>query len=372
MVESPEDPWIFAPFAADPAQSSLASQSGHSGAVTPSTARKDVVVGAAAHEEPVPEQASHDAWHEDTAARPAEVDAEMMDAPGIDDASNDAVERIAANNFKSEDMETSSSEFVPRKASVAFSRAGAQTNGESWNEKSMQVGALGMRNDVKNDDDDEGGLNGGAAPPKNGQAFLPLQSADGQAAEQQDDRERDGDHDGKELQDRDEATSTTRQSTPEQPRRMTTRAQANAATTTNQRSPSPAISEAASSIPPPHPLFLIPDSVRANVNFGLPPNEADETRRLLWSYIQKQEETVRGFEHMLDSLLKACRMREDVLDWCKAEGHLGEMSDGEDWYDCEKWGLAEGEDLKKGADEDEVEAVDDGRATGKRGRGRRA
>lgn len=75
---------------------------------------------------------------------------------------------------------------------------------------------------------------------------------------------------------------------------------------------------------------------------------------------------------MHESLLRACRMKEDVLEWCKAEGHVGEMSDGEDWYDHEKWGLAEGEDLKKGADEDEIEAVDESRATGKRGRGRRA
>lgn len=78
---------------------------------------------------------------------------------------------------------------------------------------------------------------------------------------------------------------------------------------------------------------------------------------------------MRGFEHMLESLLRACRMKDDVFEWCKAEGHVGEMSDGEDWYDREKWGLAEGEDLKKGADEDEAE-VDEGRTT-KRGRGRR-
>jgi hypothetical protein len=72
-------------------------------------------------------------------------------------------------------------------------------------------------------------------------------------------------------------------------------------------------------------------------------------------------------------LLKAYRMKEEVWEWCKADGHVGEMSDGEDWYDRERWSLAEGEDLKKGADEDEAEgAADEGRATGKRGRGRRA
>lgn len=65
-------------------------------------------------------------------------------------------------------------------------------------------------------------------------------------------------------------------------------------------------------------------------------------------------------------------MQEDVFEWCKAEGHVGELSDGEDWYDPEKWGLAEGEELKKGVDEDEIETVEESRATGKRGRGRRA
>lgn len=164
-------------------------------------------------------------------------------------------------------------------------------------------------------------------------------------------------------------------SPPAPPRRMTTRAQATTANSQeggfSNRSVSP-FSDPLNSLPAPHPLFLVPDSIRPDANYGLPPNEAEETRRLLWSYIQKQEETVRGFEHMLESLLRACRMKEDVLEWCKAEGHVGEMSDGEDWYERETWGLAPGEDLKKGADEDEIETVDDSRATGKRGRGRRA
>lgn len=159
-------------------------------------------------------------------------------------------------------------------------------------------------------------------------------------------------------------------------RRMATRAWANTSNSQQEdgfshRSLTPS-NDPFNGLPTLHPLFLVPDSTRPDPNYGLPPNEAEETRRLLWSYIQKQEETVRGFEHMLESLLRACRMKEDVLEWCKAEGHVGEMSDGEDWYDREKWGLAEGEDLKKGADEDEIEAVDESRATGKRGRGRRA
>lgn len=155
---------------------------------------------------------------------------------------------------------------------------------------------------------------------------------------------------------------------PTPPRRMTTRARANA--TQDAGSPT-STTDTASTLPTPHPLFLIPEGVLPDANFGLPAAEAEETRRLLWSYIQKQEETVRGFEHMLDTLLRACHMKADVLEWCKAEGHVGEMSDGEDWYDREKWGLGEGEDLKKGTDEDEVETVDERQTTAKRGRGRR-
>ncbi|KAJ5684783.1 uncharacterized protein N7477_001128 [Penicillium maclennaniae] len=155
---------------------------------------------------------------------------------------------------------------------------------------------------------------------------------------------------------------------PTPPRRMTTRARANA----NQDAGSPtSTADTASTLPTPHPLFLVPEGVRPDANFGLPAAEAEDTRRLLWSYIQKQEETVRGFEHMLDSLLRACHMKANVLEWCKAEGHVGEMSDGEDWYDREKWGLGEGEDLKKGTDEDEVETIDERQTTAKRGRGRR-
>lgn len=164
-------------------------------------------------------------------------------------------------------------------------------------------------------------------------------------------------------------------SSPEPPRRMTTRAQANAstsnengATTSSSRYLSP---DAATQLSTAHPMFLVSNDIRPDKDFGLPPNEAEDTRRLLWSYIQKQEETVRGFTYMLNSLLQADHLKEDVFEWCKAEGHIGEMSDGEDWYDREKWGLAEGEDLKKGADDDEVEtAVVEERTTGKRGRRR--
>lgn len=165
-------------------------------------------------------------------------------------------------------------------------------------------------------------------------------------------------------------------SSPEPPRRMTTRARANASTGgenegtigSSSRYTSPgAITNSSTA----HPLFLLSDNIRPDKDFGLPPNEAEDTRRLLWSYIQKQEETVRGFTYMLKSLLRAEQLKENVFDWCKAEGHIGEMSDGEDWYDREKWGFTDGEDLKKGADDDDAEnAVTEERTTGKRGRRR--
>ncbi|KAL1957870.1 hypothetical protein VTO42DRAFT_5435 [Malbranchea cinnamomea] len=170
------------------------------------------------------------------------------------------------------------------------------------------------------------------------------------------------------------------EASPAPPRRMTTRAQANQATSQLQQGPTqpstPSLSgtvQSASDLDSlllePHPLFLLPPSLRINRSCGVPPQEADETRHVLWAYIQKQEVTVRLLTETLEMLRRAHRLKEEVWEWCKAEGHVGEMSDGEDWYDREKWGLKPNEDLRKGADEDEVE-VDESRA-GKRGRGRR-
>lgn len=115
-----------------------------------------------------------------------------------------------------------------------------------------------------------------------------------------------------------------------------------------------------------HPLYAAPRPPLDRA-CGLPQPEADEMRRALWSFIQKQEETVRGFEKMLTMLLKSNRMKDDVWEWCKAEAHLGELSDGEDWPEYERWGLQVG-DLKKGADSDDE--VPEEKST-KRGRGRR-
>ncbi|KAM5445408.1 hypothetical protein MaudCBS49596_007551 [Microsporum audouinii] len=164
------------------------------------------------------------------------------------------------------------------------------------------------------------------------------------------------------------------------PRRMTTRAQVSASQNINshdringEQLPSNALTNENNVALEVDPVFKLPRiAAHEERNCGLSQSEADETRRMLWAYIQKQGESVRLFTEMLKMLRKSHRMKEEVWEWCKAEAHIGEMSDGEDWYDKERWGLAEGEDLRKGADEEETEGLDEGRPTGKRGRGRRA
>jgi len=104
-----------------------------------------------------------------------------------------------------------------------------------------------------------------------------------------------------------------------------------------------------------HPLFLAPRSSRPDRDQGLPDQEAEDVRRLLQLYVQKQEEVCRGAKKLYEGLLRADRYRRTVLAWSKAEAHRGELSDGEDWYDRDEWGLAE--DLKKGHDEEEEEAA---------------
>lgn len=103
-----------------------------------------------------------------------------------------------------------------------------------------------------------------------------------------------------------------------------------------------------------HPLFRLPEAAHPERDLSLPEQEAEEVRRLLLLYVQKQEEICRGTNRLYEGLLKADRFRRTVWQWAKAEAHCGpnrDMSDGEDWYDKEEWGLTE--DLKKG--EDEVE-----------------
>lgn len=107
-----------------------------------------------------------------------------------------------------------------------------------------------------------------------------------------------------------------------------------------------------------HPIFLAPKAAHPDRDLGLPEQEAEDVRRLLQLYAQKQEEVCRGARKLYEGLLKADRLRKTVLAWSKAEAHCGpnrDMSDGEDWYDQEEWGLTE--DLKKGQDEEEEDTT---------------
>ncbi|KAL9078246.1 MAG: hypothetical protein Q9157_002826 [Trypethelium eluteriae] len=140
--------------------------------------------------------------------------------------------------------------------------------------------------------------------------------------------------------------------------RMTTRAQAKAPLSKDPSSPT------ASEETWIHPIFSVPASALPDRDFGLPDFEADETRKLLMLYVQKQEEVVRGAQTLYKGLLRANRMKNDVFKWSKAEGHLGEMSDGEDWYDKEEWKLDD--DLVKGREEEEDETNLPGKKTRQR------
>lgn len=146
--------------------------------------------------------------------------------------------------------------------------------------------------------------------------------------------------------------------------RMTTRARARTPGSPDQDA-SQMSSPAPSSIPSIHGFFNVPAFSLPDNDFGLPASEAEDTRRMLLLFVQKQEQVVREAEQMMEGLLKADRMRKEVFQWCKAEGHVGELSDGEDWYDKEEWGLTE--ELVKGKEEEEVE--EEGRAKGRRRRG---
>ncbi|KAH6696807.1 RXT2-like protein [Plectosphaerella plurivora] len=102
-----------------------------------------------------------------------------------------------------------------------------------------------------------------------------------------------------------------------------------------------------------HPIFMPPAGAHPDKG-GLSEAEAEEMRRLVALYVQKQEEVCRGAHKLHEGLLRAERLRQTVLKWSKIEAHCGpnrDLSDGEDWYDKEEWGLSE--DLKKGQDEEE-------------------
>lgn len=146
--------------------------------------------------------------------------------------------------------------------------------------------------------------------------------------------------------------------------RMTTRAQAHAISKTPSPPPSPS-----SALNPVHPLYTFPTEFLPDRDFGLPAVEAEETRMMLLALVQKQEEISRAASDLYLGMMQGDRMRANVYKWAKAEGHVGEMSDGEDWYDREEWGLDE--DLAKGRDEEEEENPPQGKKTTRR-QGRRA
>ncbi|KAF2833227.1 hypothetical protein CC86DRAFT_279026 [Ophiobolus disseminans] len=144
----------------------------------------------------------------------------------------------------------------------------------------------------------------------------------------------------------DDASDTASQQTAH---RMTTRARAQAAST-----PSPPHSPS-SDVHAIHPLYTFSTDSLPDRDLGLPPQEAEDTRMLLLAYVQKQEEVARATADLYRGMLQADRMRQDVFKWSKAETHVGEMSDGEDWYDNEEWSLDQ--DLLKGRDEEDDETA---------------
>ena len=144
-----------------------------------------------------------------------------------------------------------------------------------------------------------------------------------------------------------------------EPRRMRTRAQAQAATDDGPSRPRSLSATSNDSFVLPY--YRPPISSLPEHDFMLPSIEAEETRRLLQLYIQKQEEICRGAEKLYMGLLEADRTRAKVMSWARAEKHVGEMSDGEDWVDEEEWGLRE--PLKKGQDEEEEDTVQTSKKT---------
>ena len=181
---------------------------------------------------------------------------------------------------------------------------------------------------------------------------------------------------------------------------MTTRARARSPPPDLPSSPSPSDS-ASATIPAINPWFQFPLTALPDRDVGIPTPEAEDTRRLLLLYVQKQENIVRQLEALFSGLQKAERLRREVWRASRAEGHMvpytvtagdvasgsvpegarvgevvmrTEMSDGEDWYDIEEWGLQGwelkgGVELEKGKDEvEEVGEEEGGRRVGGRRR----
>ncbi|RPB25745.1 hypothetical protein L211DRAFT_847546 [Terfezia boudieri ATCC MYA-4762] len=149
----------------------------------------------------------------------------------------------------------------------------------------------------------------------------------------------------------------------------------------------------AASPPPPEPAsprldidpFFFPPAYAVDRDFGIPANEAEETRRLLLAAVQRQEEFMRGLNKVYSGLLQAKHKKQDVWRWCRAmegvrqyhasktERDISEITEeemavglpnNEDWYDKEEWKLDA--PLVKGKEEEEEEEKT------KKTRGRRA
>jgi len=173
--------------------------------------------------------------------------------------------------------------------------------------------------------------------------------------------------------DADESASNSASGTNAPSHAMTTRARARSPQLPHSPSPSPSDS---ASVPSIHPWFLIPGNSLADRDLGLPLIEAEDTRKLLLLYVQKQENIVRQLSTLYDGLQRTDRLRREVYRACKAEAYVvpdgkggvqTEMSDGEDWYDVVDWGLRDGT-LEKGKDEVEDLAEEEGRRVGGRRR----
>ncbi|KAK4902230.1 hypothetical protein LTR27_001133 [Elasticomyces elasticus] len=168
--------------------------------------------------------------------------------------------------------------------------------------------------------------------------------------------------------------------------RMTTRARARSPQQPTSPSPSPSDS---ASVPTIHPWFQFPTHNLPDRDLGLPAKEAEDTRRMLLLYVQKQENIVRQLSTLYEGLQRTDRLRRFVWRSCKAEGHLvedvggkfgragemvTEMSDGEDWFDVEELGNEGVGDggvvlgLEKGKDEVDDTAEEEGRRVGGRRR----
>lgn len=168
-----------------------------------------------------------------------------------------------------------------------------------------------------------------------------------------------------------------------EPRRMTTRS-----THHNGASPAPPSDSPSSEIDP----FFYPPDYKVDRDNGLPPGEAEETRRLLAAAVQRQDEFMRGLKRVQDGLLRAESMRKKVWDWCRTmegmrdyheriaqfsrdpnaanfdidEGENVGLSDGEDWYDPDVWKL-DGPLQKGQEEEEEGEVIPHGKKTRRRG-----